>query len=349
MFQDLSRLLPLGWHNHFLSQIPLEQLAAVRPARVVGVERQRYRVDFGEGEVCVTLAGRYRATQEAPPTVGDWVLLAADAPLITARLIPRTRIARRMAGGHEPQAIAANVDLMVIVSGLDAEFNLHRIERYLVIAAEAGVAPLVLLTKSDLCADPEPMLAAVRERLPDTGGVLAVNALSEPLTARLGPWLQAGTTLVVVGSSGVGKSTVVNNLAGQAVQSTGATGFDAKGRHTTTSRSLIRLPGGACVIDVPGMREVGLAMEGGVERQFRAISELARSCRFADCSHQEEPGCAVKGAVERGEITADEWRHYLKLLAEESHNVTEHERRRRERVFGRAVRQALDLKQSKND
>ncbi len=348
MFPDFSRLLPLGWHNHFLAQIPLEQLVAVRPARVVGVERERFRIDLGEGPVGVSLAGRYRVGNEAPPTVGDWVLLAADAMVIVARLAPRTVIARRVAGSHDTQAIAANIDLMVVVSGLDAEFNLHRIERYLVIAAQAEVTPLVLLTKADLCTDPAPMLAAVRERLPEGAEVLAVDALQEPLAERLSVWLGSGTTLVVVGSSGVGKSTVVNNLAGTLVQSTGATRRDCKGRHTTTSRSLIPLPGGACIIDVPGMREVGLAGEGGVERQFRLINEFARACRFADCSHTEEPGCAVRRAVEEGEIAPDEWSHYLRLRAEERHHVAEHERRRRERVFGRAVREALSLKRGKD-
>ncbi len=349
MFPDFSRLLPLGWHNHFLTQIPLEQLTSVRPARVVGVERERFRVDQGEGAVGASLAGRYRARDEAPPTVGDWVLLAPDAPLIVARLIPRTVITRRVAGGHDPQAIAANIDLMVVVSGLDAEFNLHRIERYLVIAAQAEVTPLVLLAKVDLCADPAPILASVRARLPDDADVLAVDALHDPLAERLSPWLHAGKTLVVVGSSGVGKSTVVNNLAGNDVQSTGATRRDAKGRHTTTSRSLLPLPGGACIIDVPGMREVGLAGEGGVERQFRTISEFARTCRFADCSHRDEPGCAVRRAVEEGQIDPDEWRHYLTLQAEERHHIAEHERRRRERAFGRVVRQALSLKRGKDD
>ncbi|MGE0080975.1 MAG: ribosome small subunit-dependent GTPase A [Thiohalomonadaceae bacterium] len=347
MFPDFSPLLPLGWHNHFLAQIPLESLADVRPARVVGMVRERFRVDCGDGAMTATLAGRYRLEYDAPPAVGDWVLLEAQDPVIIARLSPRTVIARRMAGGHDVQVIATNIDLMIIVGGLDAEFNVHRIERYLVMAAQAEVTPLVLLTKADLCADVTPMLAALRARLPPGAEVLAVNALSDPLAERLAPWLRPGTTLVVVGSSGVGKSTVVNNLLGHALQATGATRKDAKGRHTTTSRSLIRLPGGACIIDVPGMREVGLAGEGGVERQFGSITEFARACRFSDCSHQEEPGCAVRDAVERGEITPDAWQHYLKLIAEERHNVAEHERRQRERAFGRMVRNVLALKQDK--
>ncbi len=343
---DFSLLLPLGWSNFISTQIPLEKLDSVRPARIVRVERDRYRVDVGDEEFAATLAGRFHHDQhrEPLPTVGDWVLLSADDPVIVDRLGPRTLISRREAGSNEWQAIAANIDLMVVVSGLDAEFNLHRIERYLVMAAQADVTPLVLLTKADLVDDPAPTLTSVRSRLPVRADVLAVDALHDPLAARLAPWLGAGTTLVVVGSSGVGKSTVVNNLAGSAVQSTAATGSDAKGRHTTTSRSLIRLPGGACIIDVPGMREVGLAGEGGVSRQFLSITELAADCRFADCTHQSEPGCAVRRAVEQGKLDADAWEHYLKLLAEERHNVAEHERRRRERIFGKVVREALAVK-----
>jgi len=343
---DFSRFLPLGWSNFFSTQIPLETLDRVRPARVVRVERDRYGVDAGAGEFFATLAGRFRHEHEgeALPTVGDWVLLATDDPVIVQCLERRTLIARRAAGGVARQAVAANIDLMVVVGGLDAEFNVHRIERYLVMAAQAQVTPLVLLTKADLVDDPEPALEQVRARLPAGAEVLAVNARCDPLAERLAPWLAAGTTLVVVGSSGVGKSTVVNNLAGGPVQATAATGHDAKGRHTTTARSLVRLPGGACIIDVPGMREVGLAGEGGVDRQFRSIAELAAGCRFADCTHQTEPGCAVRDAVERGELDADTWAHYLKLLAEERHNVAEHERRRRERVFGRLVREALAVK-----
>lgn len=316
MFIDFTALQPLGWSNAFSTQLSLEQMERCRAARVTGVERDRFLVDAGAGPFAATLAGRFRHTHTAPedlPTVGDWVLLDSESPLIVERLERRSLIARKMAGGTDRQPIAANIDLMVIVSGLAGEFNLHRIERYLVIAAQAEVTPLVLLTKADCVDAPEAFVAIVQSRL-DNGEVLAVNALSDPLSARLAHFLTPGTTLVVVGSSGVGKSTVVNNLAGVPLQATGGVRKDAKGRHTTTSRSLIRLPGGACIIDVPGMREVGLApVDGAVARQFRTIGELAEQCRFADCRHGEEPGCAVRQAVERGEIDPDEWEHYLKL------------------------------------
>lgn len=338
-----SHLLPLGWSNFFSIQIPLDKFATVRPARVVRVERGRFWVDLGDEQFFATLAGRLFHQTDAPvqPAVGDWVLLDADQPVIEEVLERQTVIARREAGGVERQVIAANIDLMVVVSGLDGDYNLHRIERYLVMAAQSGVTPLVLLTKADLADDPVSAVAGARERLGSDVEVIAVNALEDSLAERLGPWLDPGRTLVVVGSSGAGKSTVVNNLAGESVQATGTTRRDAKGRHTTTSRSLIRLPGGACIIDVPGMREVGLTGGEGVERRFRSINELARDCRFTDCTHQEEPGCAVRSAVETGDVDADEWAHYHKLLAEERHNLAEHERRRRERVFGKMVRKVV--------
>lgn len=349
MFSDLSLLQPLGWNNEFTRQLSLEQLETLRPARVIGVERGHFRVDTGTDIEIATLAGRFRHDHTAAltqPAIGDWVLLTAEAPSIVERLEPRTLLQRRGAGGSAPQAIAANVDVLLIVSGLDAEFNLHRIERYLVLAAQAGVTPLVLLTKADLYPDAESALAAVRPRLPPSGEVFALDALHAPLTDLLAPWLGVGNTLVVAGSSGVGKSTLINNLAGTALQATQATRRDAKGRHTTTARELIRLPGGACIIDVPGMREVGLPPSaGGVETQFRTLHELAGQCRFADCGHQDEPGCAVQAARERGELDEDEWQHYRKLLAEERHNIAAHERHQQERAFGRLVRAVVKEKQ----
>ena len=345
---DFTLLRPLGWGNDFSIQLSLEQLATRRPARVVGVERGRYRVDTGEQELTVTLAGGFRYRHDDAdelPTVGDWVLLHPDESLILDRLERRTLIARKASGAMQTQPIAANIDLLVIVSGLDGEYNLHRIERYLVLAAQSHVTPLVLLTKADLCRGLEVPLSEVHRILPVTGEVFAVNALQDPLNTLLEPWLTPGTTLALVGSSGVGKSSVANNLAGNAAQRTQATRRDAKGRHTTTSRSLLRLPGEVCIIDVPGMREVGLAPSGGgVEQQFKDIGKLAVNCRYSDCTHQQEPGCAVREAVESGELSPDAWQHYLKLLAEERHNVADHERRRQEKAFGKMVRNVMSIK-----
>lgn len=346
---DFSLLQPMGWSNHFSAQLSLEQFDTTRPARIVGVERSLYRVDTGEEAFTASLAGTYRHHHdeaESLPTVGDWVLLHQHDPIIVKLLTRRTLIARKRAGSHDVQPIAANIDLLLIVSGLDDEFNIHRIERYLVMAAQADITPLVLLTKADLCRDTEAHVAEVRQHLPAHGEVIAMNALQDNLMERLGPWLTPGTTLALVGSSGVGKSTIVNNLAGHETQRTQETRSDAKGRHTTTSRSLFRLPADLCIIDVPGMREVGLApTEGGVERQFQDIEALAQHCRYSDCTHQQEPGCAVREAVESGELSQNVWQHYLKLLAEERHNIAEHERRRQDKVFGKMVKNAKSIKE----
>ncbi len=345
---DFSLLQPLGWSNHFSAQLSLEHFDSTRPARIVGVERSLYRVDTGNEQFTATLAGTFRhhhEETESLPTVGDWVLLHERDPAIIELLTRRTLIARKRAGGQDIQPIAANLDLLLIVSGLDDEFNVHRIERYLVMAAQTDITPLVLLTKADLCSDTEAHVSEVRQHLPPHGDVIAVNALQDDLMVHLGPWLTPGTTLALVGSSGVGKSTIVNNLAGHEAQRTQATRNDAKGRHTTTSRSLFRLPGGLCIIDVPGMREVGLAPESGVDKQFQDIGRYAVNCRYGDCTHQQEPGCAVREAVESGELSQDVWQHYLKLLAEERHNISEHERRRQGKVFGKMVKNAKAIKE----
>lgn len=300
-----------------------------RPARIVEQHRSGYRVAEApeQAQPAESLpewqrAGSYRKGELAPeqrPAVGDWVLVEGQAPgaLRIVALLPRLSAIKRGAAGehYRQQVIAANIDTAFVVCGLDADFNPRRIERYLLLVAGHGVQPVVVLTKSDKdAADPE----AARAQL---GGlevpVLALNAKAPEAVAQLSPWLSPGHSVVLVGSSGAGKSTLTNTLLGIEKMKTGAVrSHDARGRHTTTHRALIALPGGACIIDTPGMRELKPTGEEAVAESFADIEALAAQCRFRDCRHAREPGCAVRAAVERGELDGRRVANFLKLSAE---------------------------------
>src|SRR5690606_21648162 len=258
--------------------------------------------------------------------------------------------ARKAAGtGNLVQLIAANVDTLFIVSSLNQDFNLNRIERYLVLAREAGVQAVVVLTKADLCADPQTQVAQAAA-LGQGLCVRSVDARSPASLAQLAPWCASGQTVALMGSSGVGKSTLVNTLLGAQVQATQAIREDdAKGRHTTTQRSLHRLASGALLLDTPGMRELQLvACEQGIEDTFGEITALAAQCRFADCRHDSEPGCAVWQALETGAVDARRLDNFRKLLREQAHNhATLGEQRERARKLGRQHRWAKFAHQRK--
>ena len=266
--------------------------------------------------------GSYRRgeiTPESRPAVGDWVLVEGEAPnaLRIVALLPRFSAIKRGAAGehYKQQVIAANIDTVFVVCGLDADFNPRRIERYLLLVGGSGVQPVVVLTKSDKeGADVE---AALQELLALGVPVLAVNAKDRASVAGLEPWLGEGQSIVLVGSSGAGKSTLTNTLLGLEKMKTGAVrAGDDRGRHTTTHRALIALPSGACMIDTPGMRELKPTGEEDVAESFADIEALAAQCRFNDCKHLKEPGCAVRVAIERGEVDAQRVANFLKLSAE---------------------------------
>jgi ribosome biogenesis GTPase len=302
---------------------------AARPARIVEQHRSGYRVaealdqaDPAESLPEWQRAGSYRKGEinpEARPAVGDWVLVEGEAPksLRIVALLPRFSAIKRGAAGehYRQQVIAANIDSAFVVCGLDADFNPRRIERYLLLVAGSGVQPVVVLTKSDKDgADTEAALQALRALdVP----VLAVNAKDPASAALLQPWLGAGRSIVLVGSSGAGKSTLTNTLLGIERMKTGAVReSDARGRHTTTHRALLALPGGACLIDTPGMRELKPTGEEDVAESFADVEALAAQCKFRDCKHAKEPGCAVRAAVERGELDVDRVANFLKLSDE---------------------------------
>lgn len=297
---------------------------AGRCARIVAQHRSGYVVDDGARQYPVSApAALIRAGVDADrrPAVGDFVILEAAPRDHIVRVLPRRSALRRAAAGErcKTQVIAANVDRVLIVCGLDEDFNLRRIERYLVLAREAGATPVVVLTKADR-GEADAVAARRAAVMARASGVdvLAVDA-RDPATARLlAPWLGPGDTAVLVGSSGAGKSTLTNTLLGHERQATQATrASDGRGRHTTTQRNLLRLPGGACLIDTPGMRELKLTGEEAPAAAVCAeLVALARHCRFRDCRHEAEPDCAVQAAIAAGTLDAERLAHWRKLEAE---------------------------------
>ena len=299
-------------------------------ARVTFSHRDRYRLIAESGDLDAEPSGAlwYRsATSAAMPVVGDWVaarVVGAEQAIVEAVLPRRTLFARRAVGRREEQQpIAANIDLIFLVCGLDGDFSLRRLERYLTLSAESGVRPVVVLNKSDLCADIAARLAEAAEVAGDAP-VVAVHTRSSEGIGALRPFLVEGRTVALVGSSGVGKSSLVNCLLGERRLATAEVRpYDSRGRHTTSHRELIPLPGGGALIDTPGMRELGLWVgEGAVDRTFDEIAVLAARCRFRDCTHAGEPGCAVESALEEGVLFPERWESYRKLRGEAQHHQT---------------------------
>lgn len=267
------------------------------------------------------------------------------------RLLDRLSLFSRKAAGSKvaAQNIAANVDTVFIVSSLNSNFSLNRIERYLALAHEAGVEPVVVLTKADMCDDLQGFVQQVRA-LDRMLMVEAVNGLDADSVSVLSHWCGVGKTVAFLGSSGVGKSTLINTLLGQTEQETAAIREqDSKGRHTTTARSLHFMPNGGMLLDTPGMRELQLAdCERGVEETFAEVAELAAQCRFSDCQHQSEPGCMIQKAIKQGELDQRRLDNYLKLLREQAFNgATLAEKRSKDRDFSKMVRSVMSEAQQR--
>ncbi len=315
-----------NWRSAFLSTASDD---CVAPGRVLSEHKDAYDVMTAGGPVRAALSPRLRRdalTRRDLPTVGDWVVLeqrAASAPTeLTAVLPRRSAFVRRSAGAqHTAQVVAANIDVALLVVGLDLDFNVRRIERYLTVTWDSGAVPVIVLNKADVCLDLDARVSAV-EAVAVGVSILVVSAATGLGLDGLRDRVQPGKTLCLVGSSGVGKSSLINALASDARQATGEIREgDGRGKHTTTYKSLMQLPGGGLIIDTPGMRELQLfdADGGGLDATFSDVAALSRECRFRDCRHEREPGCAVRAAVANGALPADRLRSYHKLRRELHH------------------------------
>ena len=330
MNTPLLSLSDLGWTPFYQSQLSLEECESHQPLRVTEVHRNKLDTLGAAGPEQVPMTGEFADHGVA---VGDWVLVETSTRR-PVRILDRKSLLQRRAAGNEPSAqlIAANIDTLFITSSCNADFNPARLERYLALALQAGVDPVIVLTKADLADDPDDYRHRAEAIM---RGVLVevINAKSEDVAERLAPFCAKGRTVALLGSSGVGKTTLTNALTGDDAATQAVREDDAKGRHTTTARSMHRTRAGGWLVDTPGMRELRLFDAGeGLDEVFGDILSLAEECRFNDCAHETEPGCAIQAAIAEGQLDPDRLRRWQKLLREDRHNtesVAEHRARSR--------------------
>lgn len=355
-----AHLTRYGWTDAFARHFELhsEIHSDHAPARVIEQQRGLYRVVCEDGEYSAALSGRFahEADQGGYPVVGDWVVasLRADERAATIHaLLPRATTFRRKAPDDRLQVVAANLDVALVAAALNGDLSARRIERYLAVAREGGAAPIVVLTKADLCAD-VPARRAEIEAVAGDAPVIAISSLTGDGVAELAAHLAPGRTAALLGSSGVGKSTLLNALAGETLMHTAAiSGDDKRGRHTTTHRELFVLPSGALILDSPGMREMAVwGAEEGVSATFEDVAEIVASCRFSDCRHAGEPGCAVAAAFESGALTEDRWRGYDKLQRELAYEARKDDplaRAETRRVHIQRTKRYREMKKARED
>ena len=353
---DLS---DFGWDESLENSFKELREKELLPARVIESNRLTYKLVSEKGEITGKLSGRFRYDCHSKcdiPTVGDWVAFKPSQvngfALIQMVLGRKNKFSRKVAGKvSDEQVIAANIDTIFIVSGLDRDFNIRRLERYVTLASECNAEFVFILNKSDLCKDAGRVVSKIHSLFEGTP-VYALSALNNQGLEQIAPYLKSGKTIIFLGSSGAGKSTIINRLLGEDKQKTGSVRtHDGRGRHITMSKTLILLPSGAIVIDTPGLRELQLLGSGeGLKNAFSDIELLAGQCKYRSCTHSNEPGCAVLTAVNDGLILEERLKNYHKLKREIVHNLFKHEarfRNKRNKFWKTVGKQAKLVKKSK--
>jgi ribosome biogenesis GTPase len=356
MNEAMEKLKRIGYNTWIQKNIDTDKLEYHQLARVVSVHKDSYVVTNGSDEAYAELSGRlsYSAISAADlPTTGDWVYVDFydhNAHAIIHDVVPRKTLIKRKKSGKtiDFQIIAANVDTAFIIQSVDYNFNLSRLERYLVMINESNITPIILLSKRDLKSQEEiiDMVESIKKILPDTTVIPFSNETGEHIEV-IKNLILNGHTYCLLGSSGVGKTTLLNNILGDGLFETKPVSKkENKGRHTTTSRELIQLANGAMLIDTPGMRELGnLSVDSGIEETFSDIVDLTLNCKFSNCTHTNEKGCAILSAIENGALTEKRYKNYIKMKAESAFNgMSYFEKRQKDKSFGKLIKSVINNK-----
>jgi ribosome biogenesis GTPase len=352
----MDKLINIGYDDWFRSRVDVEKMAAHEIARVISVHKDSYVITKGQGTALAELSGNLFYTARSPsdlPTTGDWIyadFYDDDSHAIIHGVVARKTLLKRKTAGKliEFQLIAANIDVAFIIQSVDYNLNLRRLERYLVMVHESGIIPVILLSKCDLISQDE--IEEIKRNIssiaPQTD-VMAFSNLSGENIKTIKNSLLRGHTYCLLGSSGVGKTTLINSILGsEQFETQSVSKKDGKGKHTTTSRELIQLENGALLVDTPGMRELGnMSVDTGIDETFSEISELAQLCRFANCSHTSEKGCAISAAIEEGRLAEQRYRNYVKMKNESAfQEMSYFEKRKKDKDFGKMVKSVLKNK-----